>query len=529
MRTSRDHADAGSQRRLRSMLAITLATGLVALTSAAQAAVLTVINVNDSGAGSLRQAMIEANATLATDDIRFDIPGSGPHAIRINSTLPTITQPLTIDGYTQPGASPNTIAADAGGLNSVIAIEIVPPTPPTTGRAISLSGPALVTLRGLAIHGFSDAGIVGNSSNLQLEGCYLGTHADGTLPERTQREGVLLVGGQAVIGGTQPAQRNLLSGNSNDAIGVISRVPALTIAGNLIGTNRAGDAALPNVRAGINISGSAQGGGLHIGGTTPAHRNLISANRQWGIRIFCGSATTLNCMGDMRIQGNWLGTDVSGTLALPNGPVNSPQSRTAIDIYTQSTIADALIGGREPGAANLFAHHATAVAFHANPNPEAFDARLSIIGNDTSKNAGLDINLANGNSPGNQRTLNDVGDADTGANRFQNYPEFLVVTPLPGNQQWRVEFLVPSTTANSAYPLTIDFHRANRAHAGAWIGSVEYPASSAGLPQTVTLNFAEPIEHVSLIATATDAQGRTSELSFASDERIFADGFEIVP
>jgi hypothetical protein len=529
MRASGDHGNAVLKRGLRSMLAIALTPALTAIAMPSHAAVIMVVNTGDSGPGSLRQAIIEANVTTVADDIRFAIPGSGPHVIEIASSLPTFTQPVTVDGYSQPGASPNTLAADAGGLNSVIAIEIAPPTPATTGRAINLSGPALVTLRGLAIHGFSDAGIVANNGNLRLEGCYLGTRADGSLPERAQREGILLVGGQAVIGGTDPAQRNLMSGNSNDAIGVISRVPALTIAGNLIGTTRAGDAALPNLRHGVNISGSGPGGGLRIGGTTPAHRNIISANRQNGISVFCGGATTVNCLGELRVQGNWMGTDVTGTQVLPNAQPNAPQSGVAINIYTQSTIDDALIGGREPGAANLFAHHATAVAFRANPNPEAFDARLSIVGNDMSRNLGLDINLAIGNAPGNQRNPNDIADADTGANRFQNYPEFLSTTPLPGHRQWLVEFQVPSTTANSAYPLSIDFHHAIGTHAGEWIDSVDYPAGAAGLARIITLDFADPVQNLRLVATATDAQGRTSELSFPSDDRLFADGFDIIP
>jgi hypothetical protein len=189
---------------------------------------------------------------------------------------------------------------------------------------------------------------------------------------------------------------------------------------------------------------------------------------------------------------------VSGAIALPNGPINAPQLRNAIDIYTPSMIDSLLIGGCEQGAANLIAHHAIAIDFRANANAEAFDARVSIIGNNTSENCGLDINLGIGSgTTGAGRTLNDLGDADTGANRFQNYPEFVSVTPLPGHQQWRVEFLVPSTTADSAYPLTMDFHRAHRNHAGEWIDSVDYPTTSAGLSQTLTLNFPDPVKHLS--------------------------------
>src|SRR5438445_8411434 len=64
---------------------------------------LTVTNTNDSGAGSLRQAIIDANANPGADLINFNIPGAGAHTITLLSDLPEITDPVTIDGTTQPG------------------------------------------------------------------------------------------------------------------------------------------------------------------------------------------------------------------------------------------------------------------------------------------------------------------------------------------------------------------------------------------------------------------------------------------
>jgi hypothetical protein len=62
-----------------------------------------VTNAADSGAGSLRQAILDANATGGADVIAFDIPGSGVQTIAPASPLPAVTDPLTIDGTTQPG------------------------------------------------------------------------------------------------------------------------------------------------------------------------------------------------------------------------------------------------------------------------------------------------------------------------------------------------------------------------------------------------------------------------------------------
>jgi hypothetical protein len=88
----------------------------------ANAAVLTVTNTNDVGPGSLYDAILEANATPGADEIRFNIPGSGVRKIEVNRIgLPEITDPVTIDGYTQPGASPNTLGI---GNNAVILIQL---------------------------------------------------------------------------------------------------------------------------------------------------------------------------------------------------------------------------------------------------------------------------------------------------------------------------------------------------------------------------------------------------------------------
>src|SRR5512144_106942 len=99
-------------RRLFSILAFSIST-------AAAANTYTVTSTADSGAGTLRQAILDANANPGADTIAFNITGSGPHTISIVSALPDITGAVTIDGYTQAGASPNTNSIDQG-LNTVL-------------------------------------------------------------------------------------------------------------------------------------------------------------------------------------------------------------------------------------------------------------------------------------------------------------------------------------------------------------------------------------------------------------------------
>src|SRR5262245_51677513 len=69
------------------------------------AATFTVTNTNDTGAGSLRQAIDDANATPGADTIVFNIPGAGVHTITPQSLLPIVNEAVTIDGYSQPGSS----------------------------------------------------------------------------------------------------------------------------------------------------------------------------------------------------------------------------------------------------------------------------------------------------------------------------------------------------------------------------------------------------------------------------------------
>src|SRR5262245_20543466 len=81
----------------------------------------TVTNISDSGAGSLRQALLDANGHNGLDTIAFNILGTGLHSIRPTSVLPLITDAVTIDGNTQPGAAANT---QADGTNAVLRIEL---------------------------------------------------------------------------------------------------------------------------------------------------------------------------------------------------------------------------------------------------------------------------------------------------------------------------------------------------------------------------------------------------------------------
>src|SRR5439155_671970 len=118
------------------------------------------------------------------------------------------------------------------------------------------------------------------------------------------------------IGGTTPAARNIISGNTGDGVFVYTNTATLNvIEGNYIGTNITGTIALANQSNGVDING---GVGNTVGGATPGARNIISGNNAlpgyltWGLLIWNNASTN-------SVEGNYIGTDVTGTVPLANG------------------------------------------------------------------------------------------------------------------------------------------------------------------------------------------------------------------
>jgi hypothetical protein len=148
-----------------------------------RAGTFTVTSTADSDPGSLRQAILDANADSSTNDvfIEFNIPGSGVQTIAPFSPLPVITRSVSIDGYTQPGTSPNTLA---DGDNAVLLIELsgvnLSGTLRDRGLSINANG---CTIRGLVINRFTfhDTGGIWmeTSDDSVIEGNFIGTDATG--------------------------------------------------------------------------------------------------------------------------------------------------------------------------------------------------------------------------------------------------------------------------------------------------------------------------------------------------------------
>lgn len=187
----------------------------------------------------------------------------------------------------------------------------------------------------------ADPGTNGNS----VLGNYIGTNAAGTSAVPNGQSGnwagiAVSNGAQNnLIGGTVPGSGNLISGNTAQGVAVSnSGSTGNRVQGNFIGTNAAGTAALPNSWSGVAIFGGAQSN--TVGGLTSGARNLISGNNNQGI-VLADSGTNLNL-----VQGNFIGVNAAGTLALPN-------VFAGISIFggAQSNT----IGGTVPGARNVIA------------------------------------------------------------------------------------------------------------------------------------------------------------------------------
>ncbi|MFN2373284.1 MAG: T9SS type A sorting domain-containing protein [Cyclonatronaceae bacterium] len=275
---------------------------------------LIIIDNNEVSECTLRAAIQALNNRAKADSISFNIGGGGLHTIELGSPLPIAEHPVIIDATTQPGFNGQPLVT-INGMNNI-----------ENGFVLD-QGESKV--RGFSIGGFTNAGILinGGGENV-IEANHIGIDAPGmaAFPNHT---GIIVENSsENRIGGPEPGQRNIISGNSVAGIH-ISGESAMgnIIAGNRIGTNSPGAAALANGGAGVLIAGSP---GNIIGGNEPALRNIISGNTGAGIMIE-GTVSAGN-----NIHGNYIGTDSNGATAIANEAegvliVGAPNTRIGTD------------------------------------------------------------------------------------------------------------------------------------------------------------------------------------------------------
>ena len=291
---------------------LVLISTFLLITQPVQSATLIVTNTSDSGAGSLRQAIIDANSAPGPHTIEFNIPGcSGTCVIQPDTKLPALTSgDTTIDGYTQDGAAPATASSFA-----TLKIEL-------DGRyIIAWNGLDINSsnnvIRGLSIHRFQGNAIWINGTSATgnvVEGNYLGLDADLVFYLGNGFNGVLInLGAQNnSVGGDTPASRNVIAKNGLSGVEIHgSGASGNVISGNYIGAHPDGAGASENFMHGVRIYGGAHDN--IIGGDSAGERNLLSGNTLDGVRIE-GPGSDNNL-----VMGNYIGVDVSGIGTVENG------------------------------------------------------------------------------------------------------------------------------------------------------------------------------------------------------------------
>jgi titin len=370
----------------------------------------TVTNTADSGAGSLRWAITNANANPGPDTINFQIIGAAPFTINLLSALPAVTDPVTIDATTQPewltsGTPVVELNGAAAGSSSV-------------GLQLNSASNSVL---GLAINRFSAQGIVLSGGANFIQGNFIGTDTTGTLARGNGSFGIWVESSGNLIGGRKSINGNVISGGNDTGI-YIFNTSSNVVQGNYIGISANGATELGNNVNGITIDESS---GNLIGGPSGG-RNFISGNGVSGV-FLNGAAAVQNL-----IQGNYIGTDVSGGLVAGNAndgiTVSGAPSNTISGnvISGNGTNGVFLTGAGASGnvvAANFIGTDATGKAALGNYNAgvtiSAGNANLIGASNVISGNLANGIFLTGG-AGGNLVRGNVIGLSAAGTNALPN-------------------------------------------------------------------------------------------------------------
>ncbi len=497
----------------------------------------TVSNTNNSGAGSLRQAILDANAASGLGIIDFNIPGSSGLTISPSGALPGISNRITIDGTTQAGfagtplveLNGSSVGAGADGLRIF------------AGHC---------TVRGLVINRFNGNGItllLGDENH--IEGCYLGLNRLGTLDQGNAGSGINVQSAKNIIGGSTAAARNFISGNNSSGVDINGNSATNNqVQNNVIGLGTNGSDQ-GNSSSGISLSASQN----IIGGEDQG--NVISGNDSHGVNILSGI--------EDRILGNYIGTDLTGSIARGN-------AGNGLNVIGTGHV----IGGDDPGAANVISGNglrgidmpsafsvrvlgnrigtdnsgqsplpnqaggimligqanqigntngfgANTIAF--NNGPGVFVTHPTISVNNSIRGNSIFSNFSNSPFPdfslgidlGAQGiTVNDTNDTDVGANQLQNFPLL-----MSASNSFAGTTITGSLNSRPNTNYIIDFYAnavgdpSGFGEGQSWIGSTKVTTDGSGNAAFTAVSAAIYLVGRNITATATDAAGSTSEFS----------------
>jgi hypothetical protein len=455
----------------------------------------TVINTNDSGPGSLRQAILDANnATGAQSTINFNIPGGGMHTINLLSPLPALTHPVVLDGTTEPFSNGQLViqidgtnaGAGAVGFNVTASASGSDSNHPTVLKGISLTD---FSRGGVLLNGTSnvlitddDIGLVQLSTGFVAKGNGYGVLLEGGASNNTLSQDV--ISGQSANGvelpgtgtanntiqnseiGTDPTgsvavpnyngvlihngasnntiRGDILSGNTWDGVHIVdSGTSGNVVVGDYIGVDATGAKALGNGASGVAIYNSASNN--TIGGTAGGSGDVLSGNVQNGVYI-SDSNTTGNV-----VEGDFIGTDSTGTLAVPNnqgvliqngasnntigGPtaaahdVISGNYSDGVHIVDGGTSGNVVAGdylGVDATGAKALGNGASGVAIFNSASNNTVGGTASGSGDVISGNVQNGVYISDGGTTGNVVEGDYIGTDSTGMQAVPNYNGVLI-------------------------------------------------------------------------------------------------------
>jgi uncharacterized delta-60 repeat protein len=318
-----------------------------------------VTSTANTGAGTLRQAILDANANCGHDTIKFNLGAAIPYTIALTAALPNLTDPagVTINGFdngANPG-TPNSIpvfdATTATPMNPTYAVILGNNNNIPTGLVIS-SGSNNNVIKGLVLQDFGDGtpstndiAITVSGNNNKILGCYIGMGATGTTRGTKTADGIVITGANNMIGDGTAAGANLISGLNGGFEGILINGAAATgntVKGNIIGLQKDGSSLVASAiqRFGIAIDNDSYSN--TIGGSNPGEGNVISGNKSntlEGIGLYLGTG------GSNVILGNIIGPQADGITY-----VASNEQKRGIQVQNSPSN---IIGGNMIGERNI--------------------------------------------------------------------------------------------------------------------------------------------------------------------------------
>ncbi|HWI29915.1 MAG TPA: right-handed parallel beta-helix repeat-containing protein [Microbacterium sp.] len=498
------------------VLAAVLAAAIVLVPAApSHAATFTVTNTGDSGPGSLRQAILDAQATPGAHTITFNIPGPGPHTITPASALPilgTAGSTISIDGCTQPGSvcvagSAPVVMVRIHGSNAGL-LHAKSAGSPTVIKGLSITGAAF------AISGIRTAfngDFYYGADAVTIEYNYLGLAPDGTaagngvgvrcrntLSTQNGPDGVRIV--HNVIGGNSTAG---IACTNTYPFGVGGTISGVVIADNIIGRDPSGASPRPN---GVGVSLSNTPGAAITG-------NTIADNLGNGMSLAIRSAGTL-IQDNVVADNGGSGISFTGGLTAPTaftGPVsvygNAIDGNTGSGILVTTAVAQVEVGGTGTGQPNtITANGADGVTVGSSATDTS--GRVRIRGNVIADNGDLGIDLGNDGVTANAAP----GVARIGPNLQLNHPD--IAHAERGSTR-----VTGTHAALAGQPYTLDFYAnaladpSGHGEGSQWVGSGDVTTDGSGIA-SFDFTFPSTIAVGAVVsATATDANGNTSEFS----------------